>query len=217
MRSGTAVPGIIHSREKSIMKPTTLTVVFLTLATIAAMLAHAEPPRGKSTLVAAAAPEKSSTVPADNPPQGIGPLDWGQWGGSSLRNNTSKGKNIPAEWTVGTFDKNGKWVKEGSKNIKWVAHLGSQSYGNPVIANGQVYVGTNNGAGYLKRYPATVDLGVLVAFGEADGKFLWQHSNEKLPTGRVHDWPLQGICATPLVEGERLWYVTSRGEIVCLD
>jgi outer membrane protein assembly factor BamB len=38
-----------------------------------------------------------------------------------------------------------------------------------------------------------------------------------LPTGRVHDWPLQGICCAPLVEGDRLWYVTSRGEVVCLD
>ncbi len=102
-------------------------------------------------------------------------------------------------------------------NVKWAAQLGSQSYGNPVVANGHVYVGTNNGAGNLKRYPANVDLGVLACFDEKDGKFLWQHSNEKLPTGRVHDWPLQGVCAAPLVEGERLWYVSNRGEVVCLD
>ena len=133
-------------------------------------------------------------------------------------NNTPQGKNIPTEWNIGAFDaKTGKWIKDDSKNIKWVAALGSQSYGNPVVANGQVYVGSNNGAGYLKRYPASVDLGVLLAFSEADGKFLWQHSNEKLPTGRVHDWPLQGVCAAPLVEGKRLWYVTNRGEVVCLD
>ncbi len=86
-----------------------------------------------------------------------------------------------------------------------------------MVANGHVYVGTNNGAGNLKRYPANVDLGVLACFDEKDGKFLWQHSNEKLPTGRVHDWPLQGVCAAPLVEGERLWYVCNRGEVVCLD
>ncbi|MCE2810691.1 MAG: PQQ-binding-like beta-propeller repeat protein [Planctomycetaceae bacterium] len=40
---------------------------------------------------------------------------------------------------------------------------------------------------------------------------------EKLPTGRVHDWPNQGICCAPLIDGDRLWYVTSRGEVVCLD
>ena len=98
-----------------------------------------------------------------------------------------------------------------------MARLGSQTYGNPVVANGKVFIGTNNGAGYLKRYPAEVDLGVLLCFDEADGKFLWQDSSEKLPTGRVNDWPLQGICCTPLVEGNRLWYVTSRGEVKCLD
>ena len=57
----------------------------------------------------------------------------------------------------------------------------------------------------------------LLCFDVKDGKFLWQHSSEKLPTGRVHDWPLQGICSTPLVEGNRLWFVTSRGEVRCLD
>jgi outer membrane protein assembly factor BamB len=56
-----------------------------------------------------------------------------------------------------------------------------------------------------------------LAFDVKDGKFLWQHSSEKLPTGRVHDWPLQGICSAALVEGDRLWFVTSRGEVRCLD
>ncbi len=78
-------------------------------------------------------------------------------------------------------------------------------------------MGSNNGAGYLARYPASIDLGVLLCFDEKDGKFLWQHSNEKLPTGRVHDWPMQGVCAAPLVEGKRLWYVSNRGEVLCLD
>jgi outer membrane protein assembly factor BamB len=172
---------------------------------------------GREVALAAAAPEKKIDLSMDAKPKGVGAGDWGQWGGSTVRNNTPEGKNIATEWAVGSFDKTGKWVKDDSKNVKWVAHLGSQSYGNPVVANGQVYVGTNNGNGYLKRYPATIDLGVLACFSEKDGKFLWQHSNEKLPTGRVHDWPLQGVCAAPLVEGERVWYVTNRGEVVCLD
>jgi outer membrane protein assembly factor BamB len=122
------------------------------------------------------------------------------------------------DWNPGRFDrKTGAWHKEQSYNVKWVANLGSQTYGNPVVANGRIYVGTNNYTGYLKRYPANVDLGVLLCFNEADGSFLWQHSSEKLPTGRVHDWPLQGICSAPLVEGDRLWFVTSRGEVRCLD
>ena len=60
-------------------------------------------------------------------------------------------------------------------------------------------------------------MGCLLCFDIKDGKFLWQHSSEKLPTGRVHDWPLQGVCSSPLVEGNRLWFVTNRGEVRCLD
>ena len=136
----------------------------------------------------------------------VKPKDWPQWGGSVERNNVPDSGPLAA-----SFD-----VKSG-KNIRWSMPLGSETYGNPVVANGKVYVGTNNGSGYIKRYPATVDLGVLLCFDDADGKFLWQHSSEKLPTGRVHDWPNQGICCAPLIDGNRLWYVTSRGEVVCLD
>lgn len=103
------------------------------------------------------------------------------------------------------------------KNILWKAQLGSMSYGGPVVANGKVYVGTNNGSGYLPRYPNKVDLGVLLCFDAKDGSFLWQASSEKLKVGRKHDWPLQGVTGTPTVEGDRLWYVTNRCELVCLD
>lgn len=144
--------------------------------------------------------------------------DWNQWGGSSERNNTPIGYNIPTQWNIGDFNyRTGEWDPTDAKNIKWVARLGSQTYGNPVVADGRIYVGTNNSGGWLERYPSDVDLGVLLCFDAETGKFLWQHSSEKLPTGRVHDWPLQGICSAPLVEGNRLWFVTSRGEVRCLD
>ena len=128
--------------------------------------------------------------------------DWSQWGGSAARNNTADTKNMPTEWITGDFDADtGVWKPATSKNILWAAPLGSQSYGNPVVAGGKAFVGSNNGKGYLKRYPAAIDLGCLLAFDAQNGSFLWQDSSEKLPTGRVHDWPLQGICCAPLVKG----------------
>lgn len=136
----------------------------------------------------------------------VKPKDWPQWGGSYHRNNTPDGKNIPIEWNL-----------ETGENILWAVPLGSQTYGNPVVANGKVYVGTNNGYGYLNRYPKAVDLGCLLCFDEATGKFLWQASSPKLPAGRVNDWPQQGICSTVYAEDKRVWYVTSRGEVMCLD
>lgn len=145
-------------------------------------------------------------------------MNWPQWGGDAAHNNTPVGQNIPVEWEVGDFDyKTGEWDSTDAKNIKWVSRLGSQTYGNAVVADGKIYVGTNNSGGWLERYPSKVDLGCLICFDLETGEFLWQHSSEKLPSGRVHDWPLQGICCAPLVEGDRLWFVTSRGEVRCVD
>ena len=136
----------------------------------------------------------------------VGKYDWPQWGGSSHRNNTPQGENIPHEWNL-----------ETGENVLWATPLGSQTYGNPVVANGKVFVGTNNTQGYLKRYPAKVDLGCLIAFDERTGKFLWQASSPKLPAGRVNDWPNLGICSAVFCDDTRLWYNTSRGEVLCLD
>jgi outer membrane protein assembly factor BamB len=126
------------------------------------------------------------------------------WGGTPDRNMFSNMKGLPASWDVAT-----------KKNVKWVAALGSQTYGNPVVAGGMVFAGTNNEGLRDPKQPG--DRGVLMAFREADGEFLWQATSEKLPAGRVNDWPYQGVCSSPLVEGKRLYYVTNRCEVVCLD
>ncbi len=131
--------------------------------------------------------------------------DWTMWGGSPDRNmvNTAE-KGIASSWDV-----------EQSTNIKWTAQLGSQTYGNPVVAGGKILVGTNNSAG--RRPGVDGDKGVVMCFSERDGKFLWQMTHDKLPAGRVNDWPQQGICASPVVEGERFYYVSNRCELVCAD
>jgi outer membrane protein assembly factor BamB len=144
--------------------------------------------------------------------------DWPQWGGSSLRNSAAQAQHLPVRWQMGALEpKTGRWLGSPDKQIKWVARLGSECYGSPVVADGKVFCATNNGAGYLARYPAKTDLGCLLAFAAADGRFLWQLSREKLPGGQDVDWPSQGICCAPLVEGKRLWIVTNRGEVLCLD
>ncbi|MGH9460015.1 MAG: PQQ-binding-like beta-propeller repeat protein [Vicinamibacteria bacterium] len=130
--------------------------------------------------------------------------DWPMWGGTPARNMVSAMTGLPDSWDITTM-----------KNVKWVADLGSQAYGNPVVAGGMVFVGTNNERGYDPEF--TEDAGVLVAFRESDGEFLWQALSKKLPAGRVNDWPFQGVCSSPLVEGERLYYVNNRAEVTALD
>lgn len=141
-----------------------------------------------------------------------------QWGASPARNNVRDGQHLPETWNVGQFDEETReWLPGSGRNIRWVARLGTVTHGSPVVAAGKVFIGTNNGGGRLKRYPSDVDLGCLLCFRAADGEFLWQHSSEKLPTGREQDWPLTGVCSAPLVEGNRLWFVSNRCEVLCLD
>jgi outer membrane protein assembly factor BamB len=130
--------------------------------------------------------------------------DWPMWGGSPDRNMVSKMTGLPAAWDVKT-----------RQNVKWVAELGSQSYGNPVVAGGVVLVGTNN---ELVRDPKQGgDRGVLMAFRESDGEFFWQMTHEKLTSGGVNDWPYQGVCSSPLVENGVVYYVSNRGEVMAVD
>ena len=115
-------------------------------------------------------------------------------------------KPLPTSWDFGT-----------GRNIKWTVPLGSQSYSAPTIHQGKVFIGTNNGHGYDPALPSNIDLGVMLCFDAKDGKFLWQHSNFKLAVGRSEDWPLQGVYSQAYANGDRLWYVSNRCEVVCLD
>ncbi len=135
---------------------------------------------------------------------GAGAQEAAMWGFTPSRNLVSDEKNLPADWNPAT-----------GKNIKWKAALGSQSYAGPVLLGGKVFMGTNNRG---ERNPDIKgDRGVMMAFRESDGKFLWQAAHSKLPAGRVNDWPLQGVCSTPYVHGERLYYVSNQGRVVCAD
>ena len=142
----------------------------------------------------------ASVVFASDPGTG----DWPMWGGTPDRNMVSTQKGLPSSWDMQT-----------KRNVRWVASLGSQTYGNPTVAGGKVFVGTNNEGLRDPKQPG--DRGVLMAFDEKTGAFLWQHTNEKLAAGRVNDWPFQGVASSALVEGDRLFYVSNRAELVCLD
>jgi outer membrane protein assembly factor BamB len=126
------------------------------------------------------------------------------WGGSPDRNMVSDATGLPTEWDVKT-----------GRNIKWVADLGSQSYGNPTVANGVVLVGTNNEA---TRDPKQAgDRGVLMAFRESNGEFMWQAAFEKLSSGRANDWPFQGIASSPLIIGDVAYFTSNRGVVLAVD
>ena len=144
------------------------------------------------------------TAPAPMSAGEPGTGEWPMWGGTADRNMVSEMTGLPTEWDV-----------DSGMNVRWVAELGSQSYGNPVVASGMVFVGTNN---ELERDPNQPgDRGVLMAFRETDGEFLWQQTHAKLEAGRANDWPFQGVASSPLVDGEVLYYTSNRGVVTALD
>ncbi|MFQ5670255.1 MAG: PQQ-binding-like beta-propeller repeat protein [Acidobacteriota bacterium] len=133
-----------------------------------------------------------------------GETDAVMFGHTPSRNMATRDKGLPATWDVGS-----------GLNIKWTAELGSQSYGGPVVAGGKVFVGTNNQK--LRNPKLKGDRGNVLVFQESDGTFLWQAAHAKLTAGRVNDWPLQGVCSTPAIQGDRVYYVSNRAEIICAD
>ncbi len=139
--------------------------------------------------------------------------DWTTWGGANNRNMVGLEKNLPDSFNPGRKDNRGNYLPNSGQNIKWIARLGSYTFGTPVISNQKVFIGTNNGKPRDKRIGG--DQGVLMCFDEDSGRFLWQLIVPKLKP--INDCPKLGISSTPTVEGERLYVVTNRCEVLCLS
>jgi len=130
--------------------------------------------------------------------------DQPQWGQAWSRNMISAEKNLPA-----VFD------PKSGRNIKWSAALGTETHSTPVVAGGRVYIGTNNGQPRDPNHQG--DRGVLMCFDEHTGQFLWQLVVPKREEDPYFDWPKSGISSPVTVEGDRVYLVSNRGEVMCLD
>lgn len=149
--------------------------------------------------------------------------DWPMWGRTPHRNMTAPAeKNLPAKWNPGQINYDTEQVDlTDATHVKWVTKLGSQSYGNPTVADGRIFLGTNNAfprdAKYTNAAGNPEDRSVVMCLDEKTGKFIWQLAVPKLGAGKVSDWEYLGICSSPAVEGEVVYVVTNRCEVVALD
>lgn len=141
--------------------------------------------------------------------------DWPQWGRENSRNMASPETGLPATVDPGKPSEDGGDTDLATtKNVLWIAKLGSQSYGNPTVSGGRIFVGTNNGS--PRQQKVVNDAGVLLCFDESSGKFLWQLACPKLESGNVSDWEGVGLCCSPTIDGDRVYIVTNRCEVMCL-
>ncbi len=142
--------------------------------------------------------------------------DQPQWGQLHSRNMVSDEKGLP-EW----FDPGQRGAFTGeidlstTKNVKWVAQLGRQTHGTPVVAEGRVLVGTNNEVPRDEQFRK--DAGVLMCFDEQTGEFLWQLVVPKRFEIKNSDWYYIGLCSSPVVESGLAYVVSNRAEVICLD
>jgi len=143
--------------------------------------------------------------------------DWPQWCGSDGKNMVAEEHGLPDSFVPGEKDPLGSGIlMETTRNVKWAIKPGQHTCGTPVIAAGKVFVG------------CLVDKqGVLRCLDEKTGKELWQWKAPLREKIKIDGWkweisvnfiPQQlGVCSSPVVDGDRLYFVTHRFEVLCLD
>ena len=148
--------------------------------------------------------------------------DWTQWGGTSARNMAAAETGIPDTFHPGRKTRTRLGFDPATaRNVRFVARLGSENYSAPVIAAGRIYIGTNDEDIDDPRITPTRG-GVLMCLDERTGDLVWRLVVPRLEIDRskvsedFDDMNL-GICSTATVDGNRVYLVTNRCEVVCLD
>lgn len=150
--------------------------------------------------------------------------DWPAWGGCDLgRNMVSSETGLPETFKPGEKSTTGDGIlPETTENVRWVAKLGTFICGNPTVADGRVFVGTDDaslqGDSRLKRTKG----GMVWCLDEKTGQTLWRlpvpvRPKERLPDNAHYGQQNLGVCSSPTVVGNRAYVVTSSCEILCLD
>src|SRR5262249_21851854 len=140
--------------------------------------------------------------------------DWPMWGRDRSHNAVSPEKGAPVDFAFEVRDDKGK-ITPPAKNILWSVPAGGRAVGTPVVADGLIWVGTTGRLDPKKKE----DEAVLMCFRERDGKLLYQYISPHLgkSANTFEDFPGSGMGCSPLVEGDRLWLINNRSEVVCFD
>jgi outer membrane protein assembly factor BamB len=125
--------------------------------------------------------------------RGVEAADWPQWRGPQ-RDGTSQ--------ETGLLD---HWPEEGPKLLWQVNDIGD-GYSTPAVAGDRLYVLTNNG----------IEDEFVRAYSIADGTEIWTTRIGKVGNPNQQP-PYAASRSTPTVDGDRLYVLSSDGDIACLD
>jgi len=156
-------------------------------------------------------------------PAALPAADWPQWGGQPGRNMVSDEKGLPDSFVPGNKKPSEGGIDLGTtKNVRWAVRMGSYAYGNPTVAGGKVFIGTDDTLltddPRLKRSES----GMVQCLDEATGRLLWRlvvpiRTGARLPKGAHYGQQKYGVCSSPAVADGRAYAVTNACEVVCLD
>lgn len=147
--------------------------------------------------------------------------DWPQWGGHDDRNMVSSETGLPDSFVPGQKEVDGSAIRMGTtEHVLWAARLGSYSFGNSIVARGRVVVGTDvKTLAADERFKFTKG-GLVKCLDASTGKLIWQlitPMRKDLPKAMHFSQQHLGTCSSALIEGDRLYVVTSAAEVLCLD
>ncbi|MHB1036760.1 MAG: outer membrane protein assembly factor BamB family protein [Pirellulales bacterium] len=141
--------------------------------------------------------------------------DWPQWGGQDGRNMVAAETGFPDSFVPGQKDAQGSGINlSTTRNVKWVAQLGTMACSTPAIAQGKIFLGI-----------ARNDQGVFQCLEESTGRLLWEWIAPARDVPKVIDgnkfwfsvFPARlGVCSSPAVDGDRVYFVSQRCEVLCL-
>ena len=142
--------------------------------------------------------------------------DWPQWCGSHGKNMVSGERGLPESFVPGVKQSRERTIDLGTaKNVKWGVKVCDAFYSTPSVAGGRVFLGGLDSGN-----------GVFACLDEATGKLLWKWEAPPRPAPKEIDGfsigigviPQQiGVCSSAAVEGDRLYFVSNRFDVLCLD
>jgi outer membrane protein assembly factor BamB len=106
------------------------------------------------------------------------------------------------------------------EDLLWEIRLGTHQYTIPRIDNGRIFLGIND---RNLKHPVLKKTGggIVMCLEEGTGEMLWQLPIPRYMEGtkapfHFNHWEC-GVCSGPAVDGNKLYVVGSRGDVLCLD
>jgi len=129
-----------------------------------------------------------------------------RWGGGVSPNMTSAARDLPAD--------------PGAVKPLWELKLGTHQYSIPTLDRGRIYLAAND-TGMVRAGFMPTEGGMLMCVEQATGKLLWQLASPRFMGGVKPPYHFDqfacGICSGPVVDGNRVYVITGRGEVLCVD